>query len=75
MGNSFCISIRDVSPCKGCTEKFMTCHDRCPKDARGEYGYGAWKAEIERVKDARKQHIKKALGKRYTNYGGVEDGK
>ena len=39
-----------VSPCKGCTERFTACSDRCPKDARGEYGYKAWKADIEAEK-------------------------
>ena len=31
-------------PCNGCTERFIACSDRCPKDARGEFGYKAWKA-------------------------------
>jgi hypothetical protein len=31
-------------PCNGCTERFSACSDRCPKDARGEFGYKAWKA-------------------------------
>ena len=30
-------------PCNGCTERFIACSDRCPKDARNEYGYKAWK--------------------------------
>ena len=30
-------------PCNGCTERFTACSDRCPKDARGEYGYKAWR--------------------------------
>lgn len=49
--------IRDVPPCKDCTEKFTACHDRCPEDARGEFGYMAWKAEIDRVKKARMDYI------------------
>ena len=52
-GKRITISIRDVSPCKDCAEKFLGCHDRCPKDERGEPGYNAWKAELERVKAAR----------------------
>lgn len=50
-------TIRDVCPCKGCTERFQACSDRCPKDARGEFGYMAWKAEIDRVKKARLEYI------------------
>lgn len=30
-------------PCNGCTERFIACSDRCPKDARNEFGYKAWK--------------------------------
>ncbi len=48
--------IRGVSPCKGCTERFEACSGKCPIDARGEYGYGAWKQEIERVKAAKKEY-------------------
>lgn len=35
-----------ISPCKGCPERFLACAGNCPKDARGEYGYLAWKAEL-----------------------------
>lgn len=49
--------IRDVSPCKGCAERFVACSDRCPKDQRGEYGYKAWKANIEEVKKVRKNYL------------------
>lgn len=45
--------IRDKPPCYGCTEKFILCHGDCPKDKRGEYGYSAWKAELEKAKQAR----------------------
>ena len=48
--------IRDMSPCNGCTEKFEACHGNCPKDARGEKGYGAWLQEAERVKNNRKEY-------------------
>lgn len=37
----------DISPCKGCTERFPACSDRCPKDERGEYGYKAWKTAYQ----------------------------
>lgn len=30
-------------PCNGCTERFTACSDRCPKDARGDFGHKAWK--------------------------------
>lgn len=43
-------AVRGVPPCKDCTERFLACHDRCPKDERGEFGYKAWKAEGQRVK-------------------------
>lgn len=50
-------TIRDKPPCCDCSEKFIACHDHCPKDARGEFGYKAWKAEIKRVKKARRDFI------------------
>ena len=34
--------MKEQSPCYGCTERFTACSGRCPKDARGEYGYNAW---------------------------------
>ena len=52
-------AIRDVSPCKGCPERFTACSDRCPKDARGEYGVKAWKDELERVKKVRKDCLRR----------------
>jgi hypothetical protein len=52
------ISIRGCSPCKGCPERFTACSDRCPKDERGEYGYKAWKAKVERVKEVRNEYAK-----------------
>lgn len=55
--NGLMSQIRDAPPCKDCTEKFTACHDRCPKDARGEFGYMAWKAKIARVKKARREYI------------------
>lgn len=35
--------MREDSPCHGCTERIIGCHGNCPKDARGEFGYNAWK--------------------------------
>lgn len=49
--------IREDTPCKGCAERFTACYDRCPKDARGEFGYNAWKAEIARIKEARNRYL------------------
>ena len=50
--------VRDISPCKDCTEKFTACHDRCPKDERGEIGYLAWKANKDKVNKERKEYMK-----------------
>ena len=44
----------DPCPCHGCTERFPACSGNCPKDARGEYGYKAWKEQY----DAQKKHFK-----------------
>lgn len=52
--------IRDDNPCKNCAERFLACSDRCPKDARGEYGYKAWKAELERVNQNRREYARKS---------------
>lgn len=49
--------IRDMSPCKGCTERFTACHDNCPKDARGEFGHKAWKTKLEETKKKHKAYI------------------
>lgn len=59
-------SIRGVSPCAGCTERFTACWDRCPKDARGEFGYQAWKAEIKRVNEEREKYKRIESGKHYS---------
>lgn len=48
--------IREESPCKGCTERFAACSDHCPKDERGEFGYKAWKAKLEEVKQKKKAY-------------------
>ena len=74
MGGRITSSIRDMSPCNGCTEKFTACHDNCPKDARGEPGYKAWKAEIERVNKERQTYLERMLGGRYYIYGGHTNG-
>lgn len=46
------------SPCKDCTERFIACSDKCPKDARGEYGYKAWKAELLKLKAVEREYKK-----------------
>ena len=67
------LNIRDVSHCKFCTEKFTACHDRCPKDARGEFGYMAWKNELERVKKARLEYIEYKSKMGYKRHWGKFD--
>ena len=67
-------AIRDPSPCKGCAERFTACSDKCPKDARGEYGHKAWKAEINRVKGEKRKYLERTYPKKYTRYGGLKDG-
>lgn len=52
------MSLKDC-PCNGCTERFLACSDKCPKDARGEYGYKAWKAYIQKIKAAEKEYKRK----------------
>ena len=49
--------MREISPCKGCSERFTACSDCCPKDDRGEFGYKAW---LERY-HAQQKHL--AAGK------------
>ena len=50
--------IRDKSPCKDCAERFLACSDKCPKDARGEFGYKAWKEKLREVEEKRKLYYK-----------------
>ena len=50
------------SPCKDCPERFIACSDRCPKDERGEYGYKAWKADLEAEKKARDEYNLRKFG-------------
>jgi hypothetical protein len=45
--------MRNNSPCKDCPERFIACSDKCPKDARGEYGYKAWRVDLDKIKAAR----------------------
>ena len=66
-------AVRGAPPCKDCAERFLACHDRCPKDERGEFGYKAWKAETKRVNMDRAEYNRRNI-KKYTSYGGNEDG-
>ena len=45
-------------PCKDCAERFTVCSDKCPKDARGEYGYKAWKAKLRKQQAAEREYKK-----------------
>lgn len=47
---------REEAPCKGCPERFPACSDHCPKDARGEFGYKAWKARFDEINNKRKAY-------------------
>ena len=49
-----------ISPCKDCPERFLACSDKCPKDARGEYGYKAWKADLRKVQAAEKEYKRRS---------------
>jgi hypothetical protein len=61
---------RDPSPCRDCTERFTACSGKCPKEARGEYGYDSWKGEINRVKNERRKYINRTnVRKKYYNEG------
>lgn len=48
--------IRGLSPCADCTERSSACWDNCHKDARGDYGYKAWKADVEAMKAKKKAY-------------------
>ena len=74
MPNRISFNIRDMAPCKDCKERFLACSDKCPKDARGEFGYKAWKAEINRVNEEREKYKRLSRRRRWTykgeKYGG-----
>ena len=48
--------ILKYGPCKDCTERFLACSDNCPKDARGEYGYKAHKAALQKEKAVEREY-------------------
>lgn len=56
----FCCATRECSPCKDCPERFTACHDRCPKDERGAFGYKAWKTLNEDMKQKTKEYREKS---------------
>lgn len=64
MGDIF-KQIRDPNPCYKCPERFTACSDRCPKDERGDFGYLAWKAELARVKKAKRHYAEFATNRGY----------
>ena len=43
---------REMSPCKGCTDRFAACHDKCEK-------YKAWKTRLEELNKRRKEYSNK----------------
>ena len=55
MDKGIVLTAHRLSPCKDCRERFTACHDICPKDKRGEYGYKAWKSELEQKKEQIKE--------------------
>lgn len=45
--------IRDNPPCKGCAERYPTCHDKCAK-------YAEWKCRLEMVNEERRKYNQRA---------------
>lgn len=45
--------IRDKLPCKGCTDRYTACHDKCEK-------YKEWKKLVDDANKARKEYQLKA---------------
>lgn len=41
--------IRDIPPCKDCSDRYPGCHDKCR-------GYAEWKSNLEKVNDERKKY-------------------
>ena len=54
--NKLRINSRIIAPCKECTERSTACSDHCPKDARGEFGYKAWKQAVGNINEKRKTY-------------------
>ena len=49
--------MRGCPPCKDCEERHTACHDKCPR-------YNAWKAEAEKIKEAKRIYAEES----YKNY-------
>ena len=43
-------------PCKGCPERFIACSNKCPVDARGEYGYNTWLQDVRKLQAAEREY-------------------
>lgn len=58
--------IRKPAPCKDCTERdYPSCYSDCPKDKRGEYGYKAWTAEKDAIKEKKRKYTANRCVRRY----------
>ena len=40
---------REMPPCKGCTERFTACHDKCER-------YKEWKQRLDELNKARREY-------------------
>lgn len=60
--------IRDMPPCYKCQERFTACSDNCPIDARGGFGYKAWRKKVEEVKKAKKEHYQFDSAQKHKHY-------
>jgi len=54
-----------VTPCKGCEERYIGCHDSCLK-------YGAWKEEREKVKQKRREYYDERRFIHEVSQGGIK---
>ena len=63
-------------PCDGCTERFIACSDRCPKDKRGDFGYKAWKAKLAAKKkhDALQRNLDLTTSRRRAKWATIKGG-
>ena len=62
-GKNIVITSSKIPPCKDCTERFLACHGKCPKDQRGEYGYAAYKRDIDDIRLRMKSYDKSRYNK------------
>ena len=47
---------REISPCKGCSDRYTACHDKCEK-------YKEWKSRLDEVNKRRKEYEAKPFVK------------